>query len=284
MKRIFLIAFVLSEVIVCKAQITKTMTVTNADQLVDAIGSDREIILKDGTYYISDVSSIKSSDYYRFDAAFDGAELVITGVNNLTIKCKGTKPAKVITKPKYGNVMVFENCSNIKIENIEAGHGPEKGYCTGGVIRLTNTKNMTIKNSILFGSGIEGIAATESSNLKVVSTTIKGCSNSILSLSKCNEIEFDSCEFTENKEFSLINIDNCINVTLKACNINNNLTTSSDYSTDCLFYITQSMGVLLENCIIENNATQYFCNSSTAMTMKDTKLENNSFRKGNFIQ
>ncbi len=261
---------------------TKIITVDNVNEFVDAIGSNRTIQLKGSTIYLSNVSPNKRGANYKFVKENDGYELTIFGVNNLKIVGLGNKQVKIITKPVYGDVIAFENCNNITIENVEAGHGPEKGGCSGGVFNISNSKNFTINKSIMYGSGMEGITATNVTGLKVNNSIIKGCTYSIMTLDNCNEVEFNNCEFNDNKEFDLINISNCISVKFNNCNFSNNQTGVDEYSDYALFNVSQSMSIVLKDCLIDNNLTAYFCKKANTVELNNTKLENNSFKKGNF--
>ncbi len=266
-------------------QSSTVIKVNNALEFVEAIGSNRTIQLEGNTIYLSDISSSKSGNNYRFDQEYDGHELVIFDVSNLKIIGLGLKPVKIITKPVYGDVLVFNNCSDILLENIDAGHGPEKGGCTGGVLNFSDSKNISIKNSVLFGSGMEGITAEKIKNLNCDNTIIRGCTYSIMTLNNCGEIKFNNCEFSDNGEFDLINFSDCINVTFSKCNISNNQTGYSeeyDFYDYSIFNINQSMGVKLEECNITNNMSCYFSKKASSFDMKDCTLENNDFKKGNF--
>lgn len=261
---------------------TKTIIVDTPDDFVNAIGSDRVIQLKGSTIYLSNVSSTKQGTNYKFNQEYDGHELVIFGVNNLKIVGLGNKPVKIITKPVYGDVLVFENCNNITIENVEAGHGPEKGGCTGGVFNISNSKNFIINKSIMYGSGMEGITTENVTGLKCNNSIIKGCTYSIMTLNNCNDFEFNSCEFNDNKEYDLVNISNCINVKFNSCSFANNQTGTEEYADYAIFNVSQSMSIVLKDCMIENNLTSYFCKKANTIELNNTKLENNSFKKGNF--
>lgn len=267
-----------------KAQTNKLIIVDNADQFVDAIGSDRTIQLQGSTIFLSNVMSSERGTNYRFDEEYDGHELVIFGVKNLKIVGLGPKPVKIITKPVYGDVIAFDNCENVTIENVDAGHGPEKGGCTGGVFNLKNCKNVAINNSILYGSGMEGITAEAVTNLKCNNTIIRGCTYSIMSLNNCKKFEFNNCEFTDNKEFDLVNISNCNGVKFVSCDFSNNSTGIEEYSDFSLFNVTKSTSVLLKDCRVESNQTVFFCKKANTIEMSNTKLENNSFTKGRFME
>ena len=284
MRRILVFSVMLFFFINLKAQNSKVIIVDNVDQFVDAIGSDRTIQLKGSTIYLSNVSPGKSGSNYRFAEEYDGYELVITGVSNLKIIGLGNKPVKIITKPVYGDVIVFENCTNITIENVDAGHGPEKGECSGGVFNFFNSKNITINKSIMYGSGMEGITAKTVTGLKCNNSIIRGCTYSIMSLDNCNEFEFNNCEFTDNEKFDLVNISNCIGVKFNSCVFGNNRTGTDEYSDYALFNVIQSMSVVLKDCTVESNLTAFFCKKANTIELSSTKLENNSFKKGNFVE
>ncbi len=233
-------------------QSSTVIKVNNALEFVEAIGSNKTIELEGNTIFLSDISSSKSGSNYRFDEEFDGHELVIFNVSNLKIIGLGLKPVKIITKPVYGDVLVFNNCSDVLLENIDAGHGPEKGECTGGVLNFSDSKNISIKNSVLFGSGIEGITAEKVKNLNCDNTIIKGCSFSIMTLKNCEKIKFNNCEFIDNKEFDLINLSDCLDLTFAQCKISEN-------SSSSILRITNCLNILFTECIIENN--KGYCDS-----------------------
>jgi len=157
------------------AQKRKVIVVDHPDKFVDAIGSNRTIKLKGKEINLKDVSAGKSGANYRFDKEHDGFELVIFGVKNLQIIGMGKNQVKITTEPQYGDVIVFENCENITIENVDAGHGPEKGYCTGGVFNFSNSQNITINQSILYRIGMEVITAEGVRNFKCNKSIIRGC-------------------------------------------------------------------------------------------------------------
>jgi len=181
---------------------------------------------------------------------------------------------------EYDYVLVFENCSNITIENIDTGHWPEKGFCSGGVFYIDNSRNFTINNCIMFGSGIEGITASDVTNLKCNNSIIRGCSYSIMTLQKCVDFEFNECEFTDNEEYDLVNISDCINVTFNSCIFADNRAHSYDFIV--FFNIEKSASIILKDCTLENNRASYFCKKANTLELINTKLENNVFIQGLF--
>jgi len=265
----------------------KTVVVDSPDEFVKAIGSDRIIQLKGSTIYFSEISSKEQGANYRFNDADsdDSYELVIFGVSNMKIAGLGHEPVKIITKPEYGNVLVFENCDNITIENIEAGHGPEKGYCIGGVFKIINSKNFTINNSVMYGSGIEGITAENVTGLKCNNSIIRECSYSIMTLDNCTDFEFNNCEFSDNEEFDLVNISNCTNVKFSVCTFSNNKTsTEYDFMDYAVFAVNDSKSISINDCLIKNNVANFFYKKEDSIELNNTNFENNSFTKGMFYK
>ena len=260
---------------------TNVYTVRTAAEFVDAIGSNRTIQLQSGaTIYLPDAMG-KSGSNYRFDDVYDGKELLIFGVTGLKIIGLGSTPVEIITEPVYGNVISFENCSNVSIENVNAGHGAEKGACTGGVFNIRNSNSFVIKNSIMYGSGMEGITTDNLNGLICSNSTIWGCTYSIMSIGNSSGVEFNNCQFRENGEYDQINIYNARgNVKFKSCRITGNWTGEDSYSDYALFSVSGGYQAVLENCAIQNNNTVYFANDASKLNMINTTVTGNNFFKG----
>ena len=251
--------------------------VKNVNEFVKAIGSDRTLILEKGAYILSDVDPQKRGRNFAFIKAFDGYELHIFDVMNLKIVGKGTAPDQgsgIVTKPAYGDVIVFKNCKDITIENIAAGHVVEKGYCQGDVFVFENCIDITLNKTLLFGSGIQGILASDTVNLKCIDSRIEECTYHILSLHNCRNASFENCEFKQNKTLELINIYKSSEVNFVDCRILGN-------TGNILFYIENSNDVSAINCLIQDNVLQYF-SANRSLNLINSVFQNNQFRSGKF--
>ena len=273
---------------------SKIIEVYNANQFVDAIGPNRTINLM-GTINLSEIDTNKFGDYYRIQNAYDGPELVIHHIEYLNIVGVDEYPIEILTKPRYGWVLVFEDCKNIMIDNVNAGHFPDKGGCTGGVFYFKDCRNILINNSIMYGSGTEGIRTEKVKNLQCNNSIIWGCTYYIMTLNNSMYIEFNNCKFNNNEEFDLINISTCINVEFNSCEFMNNKNGSTrintrtkqeyggcyeSYTNDALFDVNESISVVLNNCSIKNNNTCYFLRTENTLELNNTVFENNKFNKG----
>ena len=112
-------------------------TVTNTEELIAAIGPDREIRLAEGTYDFSSADSYAQpteSPYCFWQETYDGFELVVQDVKNLTITGAGKNHVVLSAVPRYAQVLRLQNCENVSLTGFTAGHTKEPGYCVGGVL------------------------------------------------------------------------------------------------------------------------------------------------------
>lgn len=248
--------------------------VKNAEEFIRAVGSNKTVTLQKAEFYLSEV--LEQSEKTWLQECYDGNELVISDVENLTIKGQG-ELSHLIALPIYGYVIIFRNCTNITIENLKAGHGDNPGQCSGGVFAFENCRNITINNSVMYGSGIEGVTLTNTRNFKCINSEIKECTYSIMTLNNVRDVVFTNCKFHDNKEYDLINMQSA-ELVLNNCSITNNLNYIEtayigEYS---LFNMDSMSQVELNNCVIKNNKVGFFSNSQDIKFNK-TDVEKNDF-------
>jgi hypothetical protein len=253
----------------------EVVRVTTIEDFFRAIRSNRTMQLETGTYSLTDLSpSIRQENAY-FEEIYDGYELVISNVENFKIVGLGNQPARLLTSPRYGEVIRFRNCNHISLENIEAGHGPEKGICSGGVFNFSESQDININQCILFGSGTAGLRAYNVKNLNCKNTVIKDCTYHILVLADSENIQFKECQFTNNREYNLVNVRNSQAITFKKCLFQGNF--SIEYSS--LFCVQESRPIELIDCKIEDNKVGYFASNNELVKLINTQLQNNQFRE-----
>ncbi|GAB4395700.1 MAG: hypothetical protein OHK0053_05720 [Microscillaceae bacterium] len=260
----------------------KTVNVKNTAELVQNLASDRVLVLSAGETF--DVSTEEMYEgAVSYEEVYDGRELVVSGVRNLTLKsADAQKRAELITQPDYGHVIVFRDCQNITLDMLEAGHGASKGGCVGGVFKFENCQNITITNCDLYGSGIEGLNASNVENLTCRNTAIRGCTYGIMTMVSSNNLRFENCRFHDNQEFDLITLDNCPSVVFENCVVDGNRTGLEDYSAYALYQLLNNTSVSLKNCLIKYNAANYLSTSQKNLKMKNTALRGNLWAKGEY--
>ena len=254
MKRVSLIGLLLLTTAIAMA--AKEYKVSTAAEFIKAIGSDR-VITVSGELNLSDVleyaycciavklATIQEGETpkahaYR-DEVFDGYQLVLNQCVNLVIQ--GTDGAAIVVSPRYAYPLSFRNCRNITLRNLTIGHTDE-GYCQGGVLEFQSCEDVQIDRCELFGCGIEGITATNTSRLNCTKSIIRDCSYSIMTLSQGFNSKFTDCDFYRCREFSLVNIANSSNTAFVRCRFTQNRGT--------LFASNGQNNVSLRNCEIHH--------------------------------
>ena len=154
--------------------------VSNVDELLDAIGPNRKIILTSETYDLSTATGYGEArgTYWYWIERHDGPELSIFGVDNMTI-CgeSGEITAHTIEAvPRYADVLFFDTCTNITLSGFTAGHTVEPGNCSGGVLTFRDSQNITVERCGLYGCGILGVETMYCENVTVCGCDIYECS------------------------------------------------------------------------------------------------------------
>lgn len=226
-----------------------TVEVANSKELLENIKSNTRIVLTESTYNLSDVSQVTNPSIIA-RKQYDGVEYAVTNVDNLIIEPKNGVSATILVKPRYSNVLPFENCNNIKIKDITAGHTIEKGHCIGGVINLVDTSDVTIENCKLYGCGTYGIIGNKVSNVTAVNTEIYECTYGLVDFSNSKNINLKSCILRDSEDFSMFTFDSCENVKVSDSKISGN---KSDYNSSFISDYN-SKNIKFENCSFLNNS------------------------------
>lgn len=169
--------------------------VSTVDELLAAIAPNTEIILDGELYLLSEASNyaVNGSMYYRWEEVFDGVQLTIQNVSNLTIRAEGDDLTAhtISAAPRYAHVLNFENCEAITLEGFTAGHTIEPGSCTGGVIGYLNCENVLINRCGLYGCGVVGVWAENTKDAQVANCDIYECSWGGVYMQKCRNVTFN---------------------------------------------------------------------------------------------
>ena len=222
--------------------------VKNVNEFLMALGSNRTIILESGpAYNISE--GLRDEEVYALLAGKEGvntgdefydAHLTLRGIENLTLRSEGQRPLRLLSEATYYYVLGFEQCKGISIINLEIGHAPEQGTCSGGVLEFTTCENILIQQCQLFGCGTEGIHCQDSRNLRCEDSDIYGCNDGIFSVFGSSKITFSNSHFYDN---------------------------TSSYG--ALIYIdARTREVTLENCVVYSNYGELF-DISASLTLKN---------------
>ena len=255
----------------------KTVRVKNAAEFMAAIGSNTDIILEPGVY---DFTELTEKSTYG---------CVIKHVSNLNIIGAGTDKTELINGDRFKEVLTFENCRNISIRGVKAGHTPQKYECDAGVFSFGNCLDVSVGDCYLYGCGSIGIGISGSENVSVNNTVITDCSYRAVLISDSSNVVFDNCEIIKNRAYAAVitvgaNLRPCsvsfnkceiadnyniewafidawnysedmgVSLVFNECNIISNMQALGE---DTYFFDAQEGVVELNNCIIKNNIFRY---------------------------
>ena len=189
-----------------------TVHVSTADEFLAALAPDTEIIVDADLIDFSAASNYGKSggDHYRWDDPFDGPELIVTGLSNLTIRGSGEDTTDKVLScvPRYADVLTFENCSNIYVTHITLGHTQEPGSCMGGVLHFQNCQNVLAEDCDLYGCGTLGVIGDSCMDMQIINNLIHDCSVGGVEFTNCVNVRVDGNTFRDlgnewNKETGL---------------------------------------------------------------------------------
>lgn len=252
----------------------KEVTVSNVEELYNQLGSNKKIKLKPGIYNLSKIKqNISSRANVSWEDVFDGKELIISSVENLTLEGLGSKPVEIVVEPRYADVLTFNGCNNITIKNIKAGHTIEKGYCSGGVLNFDSTKNINIADSIFYGCGSIGITASKSENLTFNNSIIEECTTGIMQIDSCKNFKFTNSIFRKCQDYSMISLYYSTDIVFEKCELSEN-TVAYDYAS--FISMDSSQGIKFLKCNFKNNVFNNFGNTLYDVEFSGSTFEGNS--------
>ncbi len=188
--------------------------VDNVDDFLAAIGSDTTIYVDCEQLDFSTAANYGGygGNNYYWRADFDGPNLIITDVENFHIIGQGKDRTTLQAVPRYAEVLNFENCSDISVENLTAGHLKEApGSCAGDVFEFTNCGEILVRGCGLFGCGVNAIYASNCQGLTVEDTEMYECSNLGAQLMRCSGVSFTGCEIHD-CAYNSVYLGECSNV------------------------------------------------------------------------
>lgn len=250
------------------------------DELLAAIAPDTCITLTSRSYDLTAASDYgtEAELYYSWGDAYDGYELVIRNVSNLTIRA--SRPGtEIVTAPRYAAVLRFENCHGITLEGLTAGHTDGAGYCTGAVIHLGDCSGVTIEGCELYGCGTFGVEAERSRDVLVHETVIRDCSYGAVSATGCSGMLFDGCTIFGIEGYGVFSMGNC-----RACALINSVVRSCS-SESALFNLSFTRDFTLAGCeITGSNAGGMFSCAPYPIIVDGCLFRNNDCASGWYFE
>jgi len=260
------------------ARLGQTVTVTNAAQFIQAIGSHRTIKVRPGVYQLDSVQR-SNTKHVSWTKVHDGWQLNIKNVTNLSIVGDGKTKPRLLVNARYAWVIRFENARGIRLRGLVLGHIPSGG-CMGGVVSFKRSRNINISDSELFGSGTIGVGLDQVTNFHMNRSTIRDCTYGILTIAKSRNVRFTRSTFKGNREFDLIEISRTKNVRFENCTVKHNRTNrGGGYA---LFKLDKRSTVVIRGGTYQSNIIDTFVNHRRQLRIYGSgKLKRSIYRQMN---
>lgn len=254
-----------------------TVRVSSVDAFLAALDSGKTVLLEKGKYDLTsaaDYGQTVSGKSYTWEEVYDGYELVITGVNGLTVRAEDNDDTSVITSPRYAQVIRFNECSGILLNDITFGHTPEPAECAGCVLMFNSCTDCKVNDCKLFGCGILGVSATGCSRLELFDTDIYQCSYGAVQAADTNGLTIRDCDIhdcgtADMPCAGLISLLACEDVTVAETDAD------SCFAFD-LLDCTGCASVTVTDCEVKHCAftdSVFFCDTTAGITLDKTEFE-----------
>lgn len=246
------------------------IVVSNVKDFYNAIGNNRKIILKEGTYNLSELSEEDKDnkkvnwryDYIYGDQYEDGytydyvyfpeEQIYCYEVKNLIIEGEEGADVHICTEDEMIAPLAFNSCNHITLRNLRIGHMVEPGVCAGAVTYFNYVQKVEIDNCSLYGCGTYGISAENSSEFDVTNTDIYECSYGLIDLRGCYSMNITDSTLRDSKDLSMFSLWESSSIHFKNCTITGN--DSTKYEDTAFIDCTNTWGdITFENCKFSNN-------------------------------
>ncbi len=227
----------------------KKVTVSDVHEFASAIEPNTEIILKGGTYDLSELTEDDQSEYLIYERPFDDIWWTIS-CERLAIRAEDGEDVEIVTKNPMIPVIKLENCNGVWIEGITAGHDADVTACGGPVIKISESGHIFINKCSLYGCGTYGIESDNAGSISVRETEIYDCSNGSILLNEYSQVFLHDCLIHDNTDGydSLISVLFDSHIKAENCEFRNN---SNKYAKIITTYEYSSAEFI--NCIFAGN-------------------------------
>ncbi|MBQ8117495.1 MAG: right-handed parallel beta-helix repeat-containing protein [Lachnospiraceae bacterium] len=237
----------------------KTVTVSDAKQLLNSIDNNTKIVLEAGTYNLSDVREEDISNPYL---VWEYGEMSVTA-SNVCFEAKDGAEVLICVNDPYVPVLSFDYSTNVTLRGVTVGHNVEKGHCTGSVLNYLGVSGATIEDCKLYGCGTYGIEAENCSLMNVRGTEIYECTYGLVSLANVTNALFQNCDMRDSSELSMFSMWSSYDIVFDNCKIHDNVT-STNYETSFIHLEDEYSDVTFQNCEFTNNTYKQLTNGTVS--------------------
>ena len=252
--------------------------VTNTEEFINAVGSNRILRVKEGTYDLTD-EILRNIENKNVEWDYSGLNIINT--ENLCIAGEINRQSKFIINAKLFNILSFVDCNNIKIENLNIVNGAqsEKTYQVTS-LSFERTNNVKVNNCFLGNDISKGVVFQNGNYLAINNTVITDCDYCAIHLYKSSGIAVNNTEITKNRGYSSLIIAFDAKVEFNNCEISENKALRNE-----IIQAVCSSNIRFNNCTINDNEgpdclvsnLEMLDGWASTLTFKECKFINNIY-------
>lgn len=264
---------------------SEAVTVRTAEELIAAV-KPGAVISIEGTIDLSSAPSYgqrSGNPYVKWEDVYEGYQLQIHDVDDLTICGNGKNQSGIQTDPRIAFVLSFEDCTGIRLEDFTAGHTVQADGCSAGVIALRRCDDVTLSGLGLFGCGTIGVDAWNVIGLNASDLEIYDCSSGGMNLYSSSAVRITDCSFHNIGKmqdgfamgYSVVNCNQVDDLEMSGCSINNN-------TVSFILGAFDSGSIRLRSSRIQNNSASeaiWNINNSDVTVESTVSLSDNTFSR-----
>jgi hypothetical protein len=208
--------------------------------------------------------------YIRWDG-FNGVwNLTIHDVSGLTISGENSA-GNLLSEDADAWVLNFENCDDLTLSGITAGHNVE-GFCEGGAVRIEDSRRVTLDGVRMYGCGTEGIRLSNAEDATIRNSEIYECTYYLMTIQNSENVRFEDCVFRDTGEYDLVTVSDSNNISFERCAFRGNRVNPGFG----LFTAADSWAVSVNDCEITGNDADAL-DTSGLVDFFDCVMEDNTF-------
>lgn len=262
------------------------VTVRTVDELIAAIAPGAVIRLSTGTFDLTTAESYgkrSGNPYVKWQDCWDGYELQIHDLDNLTILGSGMDATCFEAESRNAQVLNIIDCTNVTLSGFTAGHKYQAEGCSAGVVGVERSEDVKLEQLGLYGCGCVGVQANNSSAVQITDCDIYDCSASGINIYNSWDCEVTQCRFSRigktvdgyNQGYTLFSFGSGGNITVEDCSAVN-------CNVGYLLSIYSTPGVVLRNNTFADSAffyAVYSVDNSNVVVESNNSFDNISFSR-----
>lgn len=269
---VFCLALSLVPALPAAAQSRQVMNVSNATELLKAIGPNRVIQLKKGEYLLSSAYGVKSK-YVEWIDADDGKELSLSDLSGMTIK--GVAGSRIVVDSPSAYYLDLQNSSQVSFENLVFVRKVEEdAEISAGGIYVENSTDVSLARLSFEGPSGYPLELSDSSGVTIQGCRLSSGQYGAIYAGSCSDVSVEDTEISDNEGYPLISLEECSYWDFSNCRVTGNygMTLMEIYAES-----GEAESITFTGCDFSGNEFDYFAGPGPLPETIDCAFDSNSF-------